>query len=124
MKTQASSSNGESTGLQIRGLGVRIPPGLPFCCLKMPKKKREKKKEVIKTPEKVLKTVKSSSLSQWEQITQFLRETKVELKKVTWPSKKELIGSTVVVIIFVLLIAAYFGIIDLIYTTIIGKLLG
>ncbi len=90
----------------------------------MPKKKREKKKEVIKTPEKVLKTVKSSSLSQWEQITQFLRETKVELKKVTWPSKKELIGSTVVVIIFVLLIAAYFGIIDLIYTTIIGKLLG
>ncbi len=90
----------------------------------MPKKKREKKKEVIKTPEKVLKTVKSSSLSQWEQITQFLRETKVELKKVTWPSKKELIGSTVVVIIFVLLIAAYFGIIDLIYTTIIGKFLG
>ncbi|MCD6214617.1 MAG: preprotein translocase subunit SecE [Candidatus Desulfofervidus sp.] len=90
----------------------------------MPKKKREKKKEVIKTPEKVLKTVKGSSLSQWEQITQFLRETKVELKKVTWPSKKELIGSTVVVIIFVLLIAAYFGIIDLIYTTIIGKLLG
>jgi len=90
----------------------------------MPKKKREKKKEVIKTPEKVLKTVKSSSLSQWEQITQFLRETKVELKKVTWPSRKELIGSTVVVIVFVVLIAVYFGIIDLIYTTIIGKLLG
>jgi len=87
----------------------------------MPKKKRERKKEVIKTPEEVLKTVKGSSLSQWEQIKQFLRETKVELKKVTWPSKKELIGSTVVVIIFVLLIAAYFGIIDLIYTTIIVK---
>jgi len=86
----------------------------------MPKKKREIKKET-KTPEKVLKTVKGSSLSQWEQIKQFLRETKVELKKVTWPSKKELIGSTVVVIIFVLLIAAYFGIIDLIYTTIIVK---
>ena len=29
---------------------------------------------------------------------QFLREVKVELKKVTWPSRKQTIGSTVVVI--------------------------
>ncbi|CAD7771106.1 preprotein translocase subunit SecE [Candidatus Desulfofervidus auxilii] len=90
----------------------------------MPKKKRETKKETIKVPGEVLKTFKGSSLNWWGQTRQFLRETKVELKKVTWPSKKELIGSTVVVIIFVLLIAAYFGIIDLIYTTIIGKFLG
>lgn len=27
---QARSSNWQSSGLQIRGLGVRIPPGLPF----------------------------------------------------------------------------------------------
>jgi hypothetical protein len=29
-RVKASSSNWQSIGLQIRGLGVRIPPGLPF----------------------------------------------------------------------------------------------
>ena len=33
---------------------------------------------------------------------QFLREVKVELKKVTWPSRKQTIGSTVVVLLLVL----------------------
>ena len=32
---------------------------------------------------------------------QFLREVRVELKKVTWPSRKQAIGSTVVVLILV-----------------------
>ena len=34
---------------------------------------------------------------------QFLREVKVELKKVTWPSRKQTIGSTVVVLVLVVL---------------------
>ena len=32
-------------------------------------------------------------------ITRFMRETKVELKKVTWPTKQELIANTAVVLI-------------------------
>jgi preprotein translocase subunit SecE len=35
---------------------------------------------------------------------QFLREVKIELKKVTWPSRKQTIGSTVVVVALVLVI--------------------
>ena len=34
-------------------------------------------------------------------ITRFMRETKVELKKVTWPTKQELIANTAVVLIAV-----------------------
>lgn len=49
----------------------------------------------------------------WGQAAQFLREVKVELKKVTWPSRKQAIGSTVVVIILVMIIAFFLGIADM-----------
>ena len=43
---------------------------------------------------------------------QFLREVKVELKKVTWPSRKQTIGSTAVVIALVMIISLFLGIVD------------
>ena len=43
---------------------------------------------------------------------QFLREVRVELRKVTWPSRKQTIGSTVVVIVLVLIISAFLGVVD------------
>ena len=45
-------------------------------------------------------------------IGQFLREAKVELKKVKWPTRKELLASTVVVIVLTLLVAFYLGLVD------------
>jgi len=44
---------------------------------------------------------------------QFLREVKIELKKVTWPSRKQAIGSTVVVIILVIIISLFLGVVDI-----------
>jgi preprotein translocase subunit SecE len=44
---------------------------------------------------------------------QFLREVKIELKKVTWPSRKQTIGSTVVVVALVLLISLFLGFVDI-----------
>ena len=43
---------------------------------------------------------------------QFLREVKVELKKVTWPSKKQTMGSTVVVLVIVTIISLFLGVVD------------
>ncbi|MDO9263287.1 MAG: preprotein translocase subunit SecE [Desulfosalsimonadaceae bacterium] len=43
---------------------------------------------------------------------QFFREVKIELTKVTWPSKKQTIGSTVVVILFVFIISLFLGVVD------------
>ncbi len=48
-----------------------------------------------------------------DKILQFLREVKVELKKVTWPSRKQTIGSTVVVIVLVIIISLFLGIVDI-----------
>jgi preprotein translocase subunit SecE len=44
---------------------------------------------------------------------QFLREVKVELKKVVWPSRKQTVGSTVVVLILVIIISVFLGVVDL-----------
>ena len=45
-------------------------------------------------------------------ITRCMRETKVELKKVTWPTKQELIANTAVVLIAVVICAALIWVID------------
>ncbi len=44
---------------------------------------------------------------------QFLREVKIELKKVAWPSRKQTIGSTVVVIALIILISLFLGSVDI-----------
>lgn len=56
-------------------------------------------------------------------VTNFLSETKVELKKVTWPTKQELISNTVVVIIAVILCAALIWIIDSIFSVLFRMIL-
>jgi preprotein translocase subunit SecE len=48
-----------------------------------------------------------------DQALQFLREVKVELKKVAWPSRKQAIGSTIVVVMLVLLVSFFLGIVDI-----------
>jgi len=49
----------------------------------------------------------------WQKAKQFFREVRVELKKVTWPSRKETIASTSVVLITVVLVSFFLGIVDL-----------
>lgn len=44
---------------------------------------------------------------------QFLREVKIELKKVTWPTRKQTLGSTAVVIVLVMIISLFLGLVDL-----------
>ena len=51
-------------------------------------------------------------------ITRFMRETKVELKKVTWPTKQELIANTAVVLIAVVICAALIWVIDQMHSNI------
>jgi len=42
----------------------------------------------------------------------FLKEVRAELKKVTWPSKRELIGSTIVTVVVTVIISVFIGIVD------------
>jgi preprotein translocase subunit SecE len=56
-------------------------------------------------------------------VKEFFREVKTEVKKVVFPTKDELIGSTWVVIITVLIISIFLGIIDLGLSKIVGMAL-
>ena len=44
---------------------------------------------------------------------QFLREVKVELKKVVWPTRKQTLSSTAVVLILTMIIALFLGVVDI-----------
>ena len=44
----------------------------------------------------------------------FLKEVKVEMKKVTWPPRKEIVSSTTALIVSTLMIAFFLGLVDLI----------
>ena len=70
---------------------------------------------------KIKQTLPQKKASSWtkqdknylNKALQFLREVKVELKKVTWPTRKQTLGSTLVVIILVMIIALFLGIVDI-----------
>jgi preprotein translocase subunit SecE len=60
----------------------------------------------------------------FEKIVKFLKETKAEMRKVTWPTRDELVGSTKIVIIATLVVTLFIGVVDQILTLIIRRLLG
>jgi preprotein translocase subunit SecE len=55
---------------------------------------------------------KPSYVKYFHMAGQFLRECRVELRKVKWPTRKELLASTAVVIVLVLLVSLFLGLID------------
>ncbi len=56
-------------------------------------------------------------------VSEFLGDVKAELQKVTWPTRKETYGSTVVVIILVLMVAVFLWVVDSALSTLIRTLL-
>ena len=86
-------------------LGVQVPPGLPVFS-----GRRVEDMEKIKLI--------------FQKVIRFLSEAKVELKRVTWPTPKQTMASTTVVIVIVFIIAIYLGIIDYILARLVKLILG
>jgi preprotein translocase subunit SecE len=57
-------------------------------------------------------TMEFSIREKFEGAKHFLREVKTELKKVTWPSRKDTLSGTAVVLVAVFIIALFLGIVD------------
>ena len=51
-------------------------------------------------------------MNYFSQFTQFVREAYHELKLVSWLSSRQMMASTVVVILFTLIMAAYVSVVD------------
>jgi preprotein translocase subunit SecE len=58
-----------------------------------------------------------------DKVTTFLQDVHAETRKVSWPSRKDVFGSTLVVIVAVFIIASFLGIIDFALSLIIGSLI-
>jgi len=69
-------------------------------------------KKVVTKSKKPVQADRGKILGYLDLSIQFLREVKIELKKVTWPSRKQTLGSSTVVIILVLLISLFLFFID------------
>jgi preprotein translocase subunit SecE len=54
----------------------------------------------------------------------FLEEVKAELGKVTWPSRKETIATTWVVVVIIFLISLYLGACDVVLAKLMRLILG
>ena len=59
-------------------------------------------------------TAKLPSVTQWwHTVATFVAESWQELKKVTWPGRKETLGTTMVVLFLVVIISGYLGLVDI-----------
>jgi len=59
-----------------------------------------------------------------QKITQFIKEAKAELKKVTWPTPKQTMASTTVVIILVFVLSIILGVFDFVLAKAVKLILG
>ena len=59
----------------------------------------------------------------WGRITEFLSEVKAELKKVTYPTRDETIGSTSVVVVFCVIMSLYLSLVDSILVWLVSRIL-
>ena len=95
IKTKPKSNLKEAGGDASRGQGLKIRPG------------KARPKWFSKVP-----PVKQY----YAQSKNFLSEAVQELRKVTWPNRKETLGTTGVVLILVFFIGAYLGLVDFLLT--------
>jgi preprotein translocase subunit SecE len=49
-----------------------------------------------------------------QKIIKFLKETRTEMTKITWPTKDEIIGSTVVTVVVSIVVSIFIGAVDFI----------
>jgi preprotein translocase subunit SecE len=73
------------------------------------KSKKNDNKPVVKKPNKIQK---------------WWNETVGELRKVTWPTKEEALKMTKIVVVVVLATAVFLGVVDFVFSRLIGLLLG
>ena len=59
-----------------------------------------------------------------EKLTKYWKETVGELRKMSWPTRQELTGSTIVVVVVSLIVAVFIGIVDRFLVLIVKTIFG
>jgi preprotein translocase subunit SecE len=59
----------------------------------------------------------------WANITEFLTDVRSELKKISYPTRSETMGSTTVVIVLVVIVSIFLALTDLLLVRLLGKII-
>ena len=70
-------------------------------------------------PTTALETVREAAGGRLERLRLFLSEVRNELKRVTWPSRKEVYATTIVVILTSLFFGIYLWLLDLSFSSVV-----
>ena len=82
------------------------------------------KAKKVETAKKTPKKSDENLTPWWEQLRQYLREVVFELRRVVWPSRKETLGSTSVVLVIVIICGIFLGVVDLVLSRLIRVFVG
>ncbi|WP_051920666.1 preprotein translocase subunit SecE [Thermodesulfobacterium hydrogeniphilum] len=81
------------------------------------------KKVTTKNPNKAaVKNINIKEGNLVNKAVKFLKDVKIEAKKITWPERKQVLMSALMVLAFSLFIGGYLGLLDVIYNFIISFL--
>ncbi len=67
----------------------------------------------------VARSTRSQAMQRSGRLGTFFREVRVEMGKVTWPERPELLQSTMVVLVACVIAAVYIGVWDLVWATLV-----
>ena len=59
------------------------------------------------------KSLSDKVVARWNALKEFFKDLQAEMRRVTWPSRKQVRATTLVVIVTVFAFAAYFAVVDL-----------
>ncbi len=59
----------------------------------------------------------------WKQVREYFDDVRTEMKRVTWPGRQEVYGTTVMVILSTFLFAAYFALCDYGFRSLVQRVL-
>jgi preprotein translocase subunit SecE len=59
-----------------------------------------------------------------QKLKQYLKDTMGELRKMSWPTKDELIGSTIVTVVVSVIISIFIGVVDRVLVTLMKAIFG
>lgn len=72
-----------------------------------------KRQKQMAQRKKAAEKKKAEKKGAWKTITQFFKDVRIEMKKVIWPSRQEVINYTIVVLVTVTVVATFILVLDL-----------
>jgi preprotein translocase subunit SecE len=77
-------------------------------------KQSAQKQRQVAQRKKAAEKKKAEKKGPWQTVVQFLRDVRIEMKKVIWPSRQEVINYTLVVLVTVTVVSTFVLVLDLI----------